>query len=97
MAEGDKVITRLAIHGPHDQEMFTGVPPTGVELKFTGIIINRVVGGKIVEEWSEGTYAYELAQQRLDHEITRARAHRAGAQVARDASSKPRSPRRCPS
>ena len=38
-------------------------------LKFTGIIINRVVGGKIVEEWSEGTYAYELAQHRLDHEL----------------------------
>ena len=69
MAEDDKVMTRLAIHGSHDQEMFTGVPPTGVELKFTGIIITRVVGGKIVEEWSEGTYAYELAQQRLDHEL----------------------------
>ena len=69
MAEDDKVMTRLAIHGSHDQEMFTGVPPTGAELKFTGIIINRVVGGKIVEEWSEGTYSYELAQQRLDHEL----------------------------
>jgi serine phosphatase RsbU (regulator of sigma subunit)/predicted ester cyclase len=69
MAEDDKVMTRLAIHGSHDQEMFTGVPPTGAELKFTGIIINRVVGGKIAEEWSEGTYAYELAQQRLDHEL----------------------------
>jgi serine phosphatase RsbU (regulator of sigma subunit)/predicted ester cyclase len=69
MAEDDKVMTRLAIHGSHDQEMFTGVPPTGAELKFTGIIITRVVGGKIVEEWSEGTYAYELAQQRLDHEL----------------------------
>ena len=37
--------------------------------KFTGIIVNRIVGGKIVEEWSEGTYAYELAQQRLNHEL----------------------------
>jgi serine phosphatase RsbU (regulator of sigma subunit) len=69
MAEDDRVMTRLVIHGYHDQEIFTGVPPTGVLLKFTGIIINRVVGGKIVEEWSEGTYAYELAQQRLDHEL----------------------------
>jgi serine phosphatase RsbU (regulator of sigma subunit)/predicted ester cyclase len=69
MAEDDRVMTRLVIHGSHDQEIFTGVPPTGVLLKFTGIIINRVVGGKIVEEWSEGTYAYELAQQRLDHEL----------------------------
>ena len=31
--------------------------------------LNRIVGGKIVEEWSEGTYAYELAQQRLNHEL----------------------------
>src|SRR5215216_4951954 len=69
MAEDDRVMTRLAIHGSHDQEMSTGVPPTGMELKFTGIIINRVVGGKIVEEWSEGTYAYEITQQRLDHEL----------------------------
>jgi serine phosphatase RsbU (regulator of sigma subunit)/predicted ester cyclase len=69
MAEDDRVMTRLAIHGSHDQEMFTGVPPTGVNFNFTGIIINRVVGGKIVEEWSEGSYAYELAQQRLDHEL----------------------------
>jgi serine phosphatase RsbU (regulator of sigma subunit)/predicted ester cyclase len=69
MAEDDRVMTRLAIHGSHDQEMFTGVPPTGVKLKLTGIIVNRVVGGKIAEEWSEGTYAYELAQQRLDHEL----------------------------
>jgi predicted ester cyclase len=38
MAEDDRVMTRLAIHGSHDQEMFTGVPPTGVELKFTGIM-----------------------------------------------------------
>jgi serine phosphatase RsbU (regulator of sigma subunit)/predicted ester cyclase len=69
MAEDDKVTSRLTIRGPHDQEMFTGVPPTGVKLEFTGIIINRVVGGKIAEEWSEGTYAYELTQQRLDKEL----------------------------
>jgi serine phosphatase RsbU (regulator of sigma subunit)/predicted ester cyclase len=69
MAEDDKVISRLTIRGSHDQEMFTGVPPTGMKLEFTGIIINRVVGGKIAEEWSEGTYAYELTQQRLDKEL----------------------------
>jgi serine phosphatase RsbU (regulator of sigma subunit)/predicted ester cyclase len=69
MAEDDKVISRLTIRGSHDQEMFTGVLPTGVQLEFTGIIINRVVGGKIAEEWSEGTYAYELTQQRLDQEL----------------------------
>jgi serine phosphatase RsbU (regulator of sigma subunit)/ketosteroid isomerase-like protein len=69
MAEHDRVISRLSIHGSHDQEMFTGVPPTGVKIEFTGILINRVVDGKIAEEWSEGTYAYELTRQRLDHEL----------------------------
>jgi serine phosphatase RsbU (regulator of sigma subunit) len=69
MAEDDKVISRLTKRGFHEQEMFTGVPPTGVKLEFTGIIFNRVVGGKIAEEWSEGTYAYELTQQRLDQEL----------------------------
>jgi serine phosphatase RsbU (regulator of sigma subunit)/ketosteroid isomerase-like protein len=69
MAEHDKVISRLSIHGSHDQEMFAGVPPTGVKIEFTGILINRVVDGKIAEEWSEGTYAYELTRQRLDHEL----------------------------
>ena len=69
MAEGDKVISRLSIRGSHGQEMVTGMPPTGVKLGFTGIIINRLVDGKIAEEWSEGTYAYELTQQRLDQEL----------------------------
>jgi len=69
MAEGDKVISRLSIRGSHDQEMVPGMPPTGVKLGFTGIIINRLVDGKIAEEWSEGTYAYELTQQRLDQEL----------------------------
>jgi serine phosphatase RsbU (regulator of sigma subunit)/ketosteroid isomerase-like protein len=69
IAEGDKVMSRLSISGRHDQEIVTGIPPTGVKLEFTGIIINRVVDGRIAEEWSEGTYAYELTQQRLDHEV----------------------------
>jgi len=69
MAEDDKVITRLSIRGSHDQEIVAGMPPTGVKIEFTGILINRVVDDKIAEEWSEGTYAYELTRQRLDHEL----------------------------
>src|SRR5215211_9391420 len=69
IAEDDKVMSRLAIRGSHDQEMLTGLPPTGLKLEFTGILINRVVDGKITEEWSEGTYMYELTQQRLEHEV----------------------------
>src|ERR687890_370878 len=69
MAEDDKVISRLSIRGSHDQEMIAGMLPTGMKIEFTGILINRVVDGKISEEWSEGTYAYELTRQRLDHEL----------------------------
>ena len=69
MAEDDKVISRLSIRGSHDQEMIAGMLPTGMKIEFTGILINRVVDGKIAEEWSEGTYAYELTRQRLDHEL----------------------------
>ena len=69
IAEDDKVMSRLAIRGSHDQEMLTGMPPTGLKLEFTGILINRVVDGKITEEWSEGTYMYELTQKRLEHEL----------------------------
>lgn len=56
IAEDDKVMSRLAIRGSHDQEMLTGLPPTGLKLEFTSILINRVGDGKITEEWSEGTY-----------------------------------------
>jgi serine phosphatase RsbU (regulator of sigma subunit)/predicted ester cyclase len=69
IAEDDKVMTRLMIRGSHDQGTFTGMPPTGGKLEFTVITVNRVVGGKIAEEWSEGGGMYELAQQRLDQEL----------------------------
>ena len=69
MAEGDMVTSRLRVRGAHDQGMFTGMPPTGAKLESTAITINRVVGGKIVEEWSEGTGMYELTHQRLEQEL----------------------------
>jgi serine phosphatase RsbU (regulator of sigma subunit) len=69
IAENDKVMSRLLIRGSHDQGMFTGMPPTGGKLVFTVITVNRVVGDKIAEEWSEGGGMYELAQRRLDLEL----------------------------
>jgi serine phosphatase RsbU (regulator of sigma subunit) len=45
------------------------MPPTGAKLESAAITLNRVVGGKIAEEWSEGSGMYELTQQRLDHEL----------------------------
>ena len=37
-----------------------GVAPTGREVTFKAIVIHRIVGGKIVEEWSEGSIVSEL-------------------------------------
>jgi serine phosphatase RsbU (regulator of sigma subunit)/predicted ester cyclase len=69
IAEGDKVMSRLTVRGAHDKGIFAGMPPTGAKLESAAITLNRVVGGKIAEEWSEGSGMYELTQQRLDHEL----------------------------
>jgi serine phosphatase RsbU (regulator of sigma subunit)/ketosteroid isomerase-like protein len=69
IAEDDKVMNRLKVRGAHDQGMFWGMPPTGAKLETTAITVNRVVGSKIAEEWSEGSVMYELTQQRLENEL----------------------------
>src|SRR5919202_1149660 len=74
-AEGDKVITRLTMRRIHDRGEFLGLAPTGMEIKTTGIVIHRISGGKIVEEWSESTGALEAMRRRLEQErIERERA-----------------------
>lgn len=52
VAEGDKVVTRLTAHGTQSGALF-GIPPTGRRVTMTGIVIHRVVAGKIVEHWHE--------------------------------------------
>jgi len=52
MAEGDKVIMRFTATGTFKNE-FIGLPPTGKLIKFTGISIFRLAGGKIVEHWGQ--------------------------------------------
>jgi serine phosphatase RsbU (regulator of sigma subunit)/predicted ester cyclase len=69
VAEGDKVISRLTVRGAHDRGEFAGMAPTGTDVETTAITINRVAGGRIVEEWSEGGGMYELTQQRLEQEL----------------------------
>jgi len=51
-AEGDKVISRLTTKRTHDRGEYLGFAPSGMEIKTTGMIIHRIQGGKIVEEWS---------------------------------------------
>jgi steroid delta-isomerase-like uncharacterized protein len=52
IAEGDRVVTRLTETARH-VGAFQGLPPTGRTVRMTGIWIDRVVGGKILERWSE--------------------------------------------
>jgi predicted ester cyclase len=52
IAEGDKVVTRFSSQGTHQGE-FLGIAPTGNRVRVTGIDIDRVEQGKIVEHWSE--------------------------------------------
>lgn len=61
IGEGDKVVTRWTIVGTHKGD-FAGIPPTGVQVTFTGILISRLEGGKIVEEW-ENSDVLGLLQQ----------------------------------
>ncbi len=68
-AEGDKVITRLTVSGTHDLGHFVGAAPTGTEMFFTAIVIHRVSGGEISEEWSESGGLQEITQRRLEQEI----------------------------
>lgn len=52
IAEGDKVVTRWTARGTHTGELM-GIPPTGKQVTVTGINVDRIAGGKIVEEWGE--------------------------------------------
>lgn len=61
IAEGDKVVTRWTAHGTHQGE-FLGIVPTGRHGAITGITIDRIAGGKVVECW---TNADDLGLMRL--------------------------------
>jgi predicted ester cyclase len=52
IAEGDKVVTRYRVSGTHQGEFF-GVAATGKRITMSGIRIDRISGGKLVEEWPE--------------------------------------------
>ena len=50
--DGDMVITRHTTHRIHDRGSSLGMEPTGREWTLTNIDIHRIVGGKVLEEWS---------------------------------------------
>ncbi len=50
IAEGDQVVTRFSMGGTHKGE-FMGIAPTNKQSQLTGISIERLAGGKVVETW----------------------------------------------
>jgi serine phosphatase RsbU (regulator of sigma subunit)/predicted ester cyclase len=68
LAEGDEVVTTFAASATHDRGEWMGLMPTGKEFKALLMLIHRIVGGKIAEEWSQGSGLAELTQQRLEQE-----------------------------
>ena len=52
IAEGDKVVSRMSSRATHTGEL-QGIPPTGKRITVSGIFIDRVADGKIVERWGQ--------------------------------------------
>ena len=67
IAEGDKVLTRITARGIHDRGEFLGMAHTGEEWTITAMLVHRIAGGKIIEEWSESDI--DPWQQRLEKEM----------------------------
>ena len=82
-AEGDKVITRLTMRRIHDRGPFLGLAPTGMEIKTSAIVIHRIAGDQIAEEWSESTGALEATRKRLEQEMIERERAEQELQVAR--------------
>jgi serine phosphatase RsbU (regulator of sigma subunit)/predicted ester cyclase len=68
VAAGDKVVSRCILHRTHDRGEFMGVAPSGREMILLVIVIHRIVGGKVAEEWALGTIGSTLRGQLLEQE-----------------------------
>jgi predicted ester cyclase len=60
VASGDKVVSRCVVRRTHDRGEVMGVAPSGRELTYMPVVIHRMEGGKIAEQWGGGTGLSEL-------------------------------------
>ena len=51
IAEGDKVVIRVAARGTHKGE-YQGIAATGRQVMVPGVDIYRIAGGKFIELWA---------------------------------------------
>ena len=52
IGEGDRVLGRYILTGTHRGD-FAGIPPTGKQVKISGMDILRLKDGKVTEHWTE--------------------------------------------
>ena len=76
VAGEDKVVTSFIVQTTHDRGELMGVAPTGREVTAKAILIYRIEGGKIAEEWGLGTMGSKLMRQRLAQELEQERIER---------------------
>jgi serine phosphatase RsbU (regulator of sigma subunit)/predicted ester cyclase len=69
IVQGDKGVSRFVVHATHDRGELMGVGPTGREVTDMAVVIHRIEGGKIAEEWGMGTLGSKLRGQRLEQEV----------------------------
>jgi predicted ester cyclase len=60
VASGEKVVIRCVVRRTHDRGKVMGVAPSGRELTYMLVVIHRIEGGKIAEQWGGGTGLSEL-------------------------------------
>jgi steroid delta-isomerase-like uncharacterized protein len=56
IAEGDRVATRTTIRGTHTGDLH-GYPPSGKQISATGLTMERIKDGQIVERW----FSFDMA------------------------------------
>lgn len=52
IAEHDRVVTRVTFRGTH-LGVYRGIAPTGRQVSYQGIAVDRIAGGKVVQGWHE--------------------------------------------
>jgi len=83
LAEGDEVMTSFSASASHDRGELMGLIPSGKGFEAQLFLVHRIVGGKITDEWSQGSGLAELTQRRLDQELRKRERIEQELQVAR--------------
>jgi steroid delta-isomerase-like uncharacterized protein len=50
LADGDRVVSRSVMHGTHEGD-WHGIAPTGKQVAIRMMVIHRIAGGQIAEDW----------------------------------------------